>query len=272
MDFADILKIHGYDPKEVRLARHAGYKEKIYLLWRNKPDEYEIYCRTQQVEAFGQQKYVAHFIATPEGGTLFTGFYILGKKKPVKPGMMHPITGSNIYITESPRPIIYDVTRVIQFDHYAGKLFIAWGAGTRSWSQIASKTSKRVLEIRRELAEPEFPGFSKFSCLSTEVNVLPETWKCILTVSRGIYILVHLDTQTQYIGSATGAGGFLGRWLSYEANGHGGNALLRKLSNKQFQIGILEVSSSIETSAEIIRREQEWKQKLGSKAFGLNFN
>lgn len=270
MDFDDILKIHGYDPKDVRLARHGGYHGKIYHLWRENLEQYNVYCRTQGPKTFGRQKYVAHFIATPESDTVFTGFYILRDKKPIKPGLIHPLTGQDIYKTENPRPIIWDVTRVRDFDQYVGKLCIGWGKSFRKWDQIAGRKSKPVLEIRKNFIEPEFPGFSKLSCSSKKVSVLPEKWKSVLCANRGIYILVHTDTQTQYIGSATGADGFFGRWLGYEANGHGGNAQLRKLKKKEFQIGILEVSSSADTRDEILKREHEWQHKLGSKAFGLN--
>lgn len=270
MDFADILKIHGYDPKEVRLARHAGAKGKIYLLWRNEPEKYDIYCRTQLSKTFGKQKYVAHFIATPDGDTLFTGFHILHEKKKIEQGFSHPITGIGFSDTERPCPIIYDVTKDVNFNCYIKKLFIDWGKSTRSWSQIAGKTSKPVIEIRRNFAEPEFPGFSKFSCSSKHVRVLPEKWKSVLSNNRAIYILVHADTQTQYVGSATGADGFLGRWLSYEADGHGGNIKLKKLKKPEFQIGILEVSSSTDTVVDILRREHEWIKKLGSRTSGLN--
>lgn len=90
--------------------------------------------------------------------------------------------------------------------------------------------------------------------------------------NKGVYILVHKETQKQYIGSATGENGFLGRWLSYEANGHGGNTQLKRLNNPQFDIGILEVCASSDAATDIINREQDWKHKLGSRAFGLNSN
>lgn len=272
MDFNDILKIHGYDPQEVRIARHAGCEGKIYLLWRNKPNEYEVYCRTQLAKTFGKQKYVAHFVATPEGDTIFTSFHALHEPKPIRPGFIHPLTGQDIYETENPRPVIYDVTRIEVFNRYEGKLCIDWGPGYLAWCQIAGNGSKPVLEIRREFVEPEFPGFSKFSCLNTEVSLLPEKWKSVLAANRGIYILVHKETQTQYVGSATGADGFFGRWMSYEVSGHGGNNLLTKLKNQEFQIGILEVSSSAEVREDILKKEQEWKLKLGSRVHGLNAN
>jgi len=164
------------------------------------------------------------------------------------------------------------VERVRAFDKYEGKLFVDWGKGERAWNQIAGKSPKPVLAIEREFAEPIFPGFGKFTCMSNEVSSLHKSWQTILSANRGIYILVHLNSGDQYVGSATGENGFLGRWLEYEANGHGGNKILRKLSQKEFQVGILEVSSSIETSEDILKKEGIWKEKLGSRAFGLNAN
>jgi len=272
LDFADILRIHKYDPKEVRLARHGTSDGRMYLLWRNQFADYDIYCRTQRPENFGDQKYVAHFVVTPEGDTLFTGCFKLLEQKPIWGGLIHPLSGLDIFETENPRPIIYDVEKILEFDCYIGKLTIDWGKGTRNWSQIAGRTDKPVLEIRKQFIEPEFPGFAKFFCSSRKVSVLPEAWKSVLKANKGVYILVHAETQAQYVGSATGNDGFLGRWLNYEDNGHGGNVLLRKIKDPDFQISILDVCSSIDSPIEIIMREQDWKNKLGSRTFGLNGN
>lgn len=190
----------------------------------------------------------------------------------IGPGFIHPITGADVYETETPRPVLYKATRVAAFDQYIGKMVIDWGASARQWCQIASNKGKPILEIRRKYSEPEFPGFAKFICSSTEVSTLPETWKSILSANKGVYILIHKETQRQYIGSATGEGGFLGRWLSYETNGHGGNAQLKKLADRKYDISILEVCSSSDADTDVINREQDWKRKLGSKAFGLNSN
>lgn len=272
MNFSDLLNIHGLEPHDVRLARHAGAKGEIYRLWRNNPDGFDTYCRTQQRGKFGKQNYVAHFVATPGGETLFTGLHHLQGFEEIGPGFMHPVTGDDIYETESPRPVLYSATGVQAFDQYIGKLIIDWGASARQWCQIANNKGKPILEIRREYVEPEFPGFAKFNCSSTEVSTLPESWKSVLAANKGVYVLVHKETQKQYIGSATGENGFLGRWLAYEANGHGGNTQLKRLSVPEFDIGILEVCASSDTAADIINREQDWKCKLGSRAFGLNSN
>ncbi len=74
------------------------------------------------------------------------------------------------------------------------------------------------------------------------------------------------------MGSAYGAGGFLGRWSSYAATGHGGNKLLMARPRTNYSVTILEVASPDMAPSDIIRRESAWKTKLGSRAHGLNGN
>lgn len=272
MNFSDLLKIYGYDPKDILLARHAGADGKIYLLWRENKEKFDLFCRIQKKGKFSNRKYVAHFVATPAGETLFTGFYKIIEEEKITSSLIDPISNVDLYTLQEKIPNIYKVKRMKEFDKYAGKLFIKWGKAYLAYVQKAELSQKEIIEIKKEIAEPEFPGFAKFTCSSKSISALPETWKSILSANKGVYILVHKETQKQYIGSATGDGGFLGRWLSYEANGHGGNIQLKKLYNPEFDIGILEVCSSSDTATDIIKREQNWKHKLGSRAFGLNSN
>jgi hypothetical protein len=170
MNFSDLLRIHGYEPHDVRLARHAGAKGEIYKLWRQNPEGFDIYCRTQQRGKFGKQNYVAHFVATPNGETVFTRFHYLKGMDEIGPGFINPVTGADIYETENPRPVLYKAERVSELDQYIGKIIIDWGASARQWCQIANNKGKPILEIRKEYVEPEFPGFAKFTCSSTEVS------------------------------------------------------------------------------------------------------
>lgn len=52
---------------------------------------------------------------------------------------------------------------------------------------------------------------------------VPLSWIAALSSSRGVYLLTCPKTREQYVGSATGIGGFYGRWLSYIRDGQGGN-------------------------------------------------
>jgi hypothetical protein len=76
----------------------------------------------------------------------------------------------------------------------------------------------------------------------------------------------------QYVGSATGADGFHGRWLAYARDGHGGNVALKHRDPSDYHVSVLEVAGSAATSEEIVGMETLWKQKLQSREMGLNKN
>jgi len=88
-----------------------------------------------------------------------------------------------------------------------------------------------------------------------------------------VYLLIHRASGAQYVGSATGADGFLGRWEGY-ADGHGGNVAMRELGHpvEDFDVRILETAGSGATVEEVCQLESLWKNKLGSRAQGLNRN
>lgn len=86
-----------------------------------------------------------------------------------------------------------------------------------------------------------------------------------------MYLLVS-DRGEQYVGSATGADGFVGRWRQYVTNGHGGNVLLRAAEQRDYAVTSLEVASPDMSPDDILAREAFWKIKLGARAHGLNAN
>ena len=74
------------------------------------------------------------------------------------------------------------------------------------------------------------------------------------------------------MGSAYGDNGIYGRWMSYAKNGHGGNIELKKLNPNNFEFSILEIATKTASADEVIHRESRWKEKLGTRKFGLNQN
>jgi len=74
----------------------------------------------------------------------------------------------------------------------------------------------------------------------------------MLAAVAGVYLIVDRKTGKQYVGSASGEGGILSRWRSYADTGHGGNKRLIDLA--------------------ACDPEGLYKEKLGSRAFGLNSN
>jgi hypothetical protein len=108
-----------------------------------------------------------------------------------------------------------------------------------------------------------------------DITSLAPNWIANLAAASGVYLLVCPDTGAQYIGIATGAGGFYARWSQYGQNGHGGNRLLIERLHRTstpFDISILEVFGSLVTEGEAFAAEARWKRALGSRAHGLNAN
>ena len=282
MNFADLLKLHDFNPKDVRLVRHPANrvfqkfdvgKTTLYSLWRNSKDLWDHEIRVQSKKTFGRQKYVAHFIGLASGDTVFTGLYELIDFTFIKESADGRYEFINPPANENDSLAIWNHRKIEVFEQYEERLIINWNA-TRSWSQIASNTPKLILAIEKTYREPDFPGFDSFSMMSNRRSELPESWKAVLSATKGIYLLIHHETGDQYVGSAYGEDGFYGRWANYEdeMNGHGGNKLLKDLESTIFRISIIETTPSSFAAEEIIKRESVWKEKLGSRVFGLNAN
>jgi hypothetical protein len=172
------------------------------------------------------------------------------------------------------RPATAFVTRRVELlDDYRGRLVIDWGDGLRAWVQRAHLRTKPILEVRRQIAEPQFPGFLQFRSRLSEIELLPASWQTALRCTGGVYLLVHRDRANLYVGSATGTGGFIGRWLTYQ-NGHGGNVGMREIEGtaEDYDVSILETAGTGLDEREILKLEGCWKEKLGSRSHGLNRN
>lgn len=270
LTFQLLLASEGIEPKSVRLVRHQARGPSgltPWSLWRAADGRFETYQRIQKKPVFGDGACIASFVATPDGLTLFVGLYEVAgmataPSEMTCPLMLHAVAGFNLY----------DLRRIEALASYFGRLFVAWGEGYRTWVQRADRQTKEIVRLTPGIADPPFPGFQEFQARISEVEFLPNGWREVLSASRGVYLLMCPDTGVQYIGSAIGAGGFLGRWLDYARDGHGGNALLKGHDARGFTVSILETAASAATEAAILSCESLWKRKLGSRIHGLNAN
>jgi hypothetical protein len=153
---------------------------------------------------------------------------------------------------------------------YSGHLIIDWGKGFLAWVQRAHLHDKPILEMRKEIKEEAFPGFTRFCCDIGQIGLIPASWQEVLKHVRGVYLLVCKDTGKQYVGSAKGEESLWGRFTEYARTGHGGNVELKRLAPKNLQATVLEVVNA--DTQEIEQIEAAWKKKLMSRQFGLNKN
>jgi hypothetical protein len=273
--FNTVLAQAGIAPADVRLLRHQDSRSAKgrtpYELWRDDRAAFEIYQGGQSFQNRSKLRgdHWASFVVTPGGETLLAGFYgcrYLGVNE------VERIWPQTIGMDPVGTCDLYDLKIDERLNDLAGRLVIAWGDSERAWIQRADNQDKIVLQIREAFREPDFPGFARFISPLSKIEALPAAWISALSSSRGIYLLTCPKTREQYVGSATAADGFHGRWLSYAQNGHGGNVGLKSRDPSDYQVSILEVAGSASTVEEIIAMEVLWKRKLQSREMGLNKN
>jgi hypothetical protein len=273
--FNTILRGAGLDPAEVRLLRHQDQRAERgrtpYELWRDDRPRFEVYQRLQQTKNRPRFRasYWASFVGTRDGDTLFVGLYA--------------VKCLGLLRQDTPRPHREGIDKAGSCDEYEmkvqpsladldGRLVIAWGDGARAWVQHADRRDKTVVEIRKEFAEPAFPGFLEFREPLSKIEGLAKGWIEVLRSSRGVYLLTCPKTKEQYVGSATGEECFWQRWVEYARTGHGGNVALKSRDPSDYQVSILEVAGTAATPDEIRTMEGRWQRKLQSREMGLNRN
>jgi hypothetical protein len=227
----------------------------------------EEYQSVQGRPVFKDAEIVATFVASPFGETLFVGLYGVNGNGIAPPGTIDPLTGHDCAGHH-----FYDLSPLSKLTEYVGRMIIDWGSGSRSWVQLASRSDKPILEIRRTAFEEPFPGFLDFSKQLSDFAHVPQSWRTTLSAVSGVYLLIHPETGKQYVGIAHGAGGFWQRWEGYVASGHGGNRRMMDLPAANYHVSILEIASSTATLQSLQDAEVRWKTKIMSRKFGLNGN
>ena len=152
-----------------------------------------------------------------------------------------------------------------------------------------------VIEIwnpEKGVGDNSFPGYKNVSIsyhdLKRKIDNSRE-WRAELKSRKGVYLISDKNTGKQYVGSAYGEDGILGRWRVYLKSGYDKN---EKESNKypnkklkelveekglryiqeNFQYSILETFTDDVSDEYIIARESFWKEVLLTRIFGYNAN
>lgn len=274
LTFNGLLADIGIAPKNVRLLRHVK-KQGLpgmspYQAWRTNIEVFEAYQSTQpaRYRSFFDASYWASFVGYPQKETLFVGLYRIEMSEREIGAFHCPLTGFHNVAGRVDR---WSTTLCEELSEYAGKLFVDWGPGTRSWGQHAKRKNKPIIELRRDEREEVYPGHTAFLSQLSDIEALPSSWISILRNSKGVYLLTCPSTKEQYVGAAFAQGGFHDRWLMH-ATRQGDAIAFRSRKAEDYQISILEVAGSLTTDQDILAMEQRWKAKLQSREMGLNRN
>lgn len=278
--FSDVLRKVGLDPSKVKLIRHAltdrGFREcyKANVV-------YEYTCHQKSGFSKGYDYWVT-FIS--DQGTLckLDSCYKVGAAVPDTPDMIpkgipeieaRKFQGKNAYFHLEPLDLLKE---------YEGRLIIDWGKSARMWHQKGT-TEKPVVAIQAD-EKNVFSGFENLILTYDELKEIVENptvyeaWHTALSSVNAIYLIVDRETGKQYVGSAYGKDGLLGRWACYVDSLHGNNKLMKELicaypeRYHDFQFSILQILPKTVTDDEVIRTESLYKKKLLTIPFGMNDN
>lgn len=274
---SELLYTRGLPEKAdiTKLVRHRDTRYDLGLL---SEEHFEIY-QTNQSSPIYNCEYVVAFHAEDHSRARFHAVYrVLGKK--LEPLRKWPDNWP--FPDMETGPHWYQLEKLPGFDDLAGRVVIDWGSSPLAYHQWL--VCKEVVEVYPAGYVREFPGHDRillsFSDLR-KIMLAPSAhreWHRALAMVAGVYLILDTHTGLQYIGSAYGGEGILGRWRDYAFSVHGGNArLIEAMKNKPncqecWQFSILATLPLITPKDEVIVRESLYKQKLGSRAHGLNIN
>jgi hypothetical protein len=268
--FNTLLQEAGFNPEKVFLLRHedSRLQTNLYQAWKSRRKDFEAYQSVQKwTNRFPEGWSLAAFVVGPNRETLFVGMYDVLKLSRKSGPFTDPLSGPQPDEDRS----WHELKHSNLMQEYEEKLVIEWGPGKLAWRQRASEQNKTVLEIRPLPNEPPFPPYINFQHRLGELGSIYPSWQIRLQKRKGVYLLTF-DDGMQYVGSATGEGGFWQRWQDYLRNGHGGNKVLIRDQRdaRKAVVSVLEVSGSADTDQDIVWQEMMWQKKLGTRAKPLD--
>ncbi|MGH9699264.1 MAG: GIY-YIG nuclease family protein [Candidatus Acidiferrales bacterium] len=276
----DVLKLAGFETGlPTKLVRHKDdrYPELRRSNW------FELYQAYQKKSKFHGAKQIVSFYGLSGNRAVFYGVYKVLGHRPASDG---PAPTACEFSKRWKRQckFFYDLERDSRYDDLRDRLVIDWGRGALAWVQrLKNKPIAEILPPGRKL--PPFTDYLEFSLTYAQLKDLFKNkeahrdWHTPLRAVAGVYLILAEHSGKMYVGSAYGATGIWGRWRNYAKSGHGGNARLRKLIARspgfypdKFRFSILQTLPTTMTRKEVIRRETQYKDKLGTRAMGLNSN
>ena len=266
--------------ERVRLVRHADSAKKS----DRDLDEivrlgyFEDYQARQGREIFENIEFIVSFMGERGGRSRFMGVYNIRSVRKGTP----PFPKDFPYRKMPSGNYMYKFVDVPGFEELKNRLIIDWGSNKRTWVQYLS--NKKVIELYPEGYSRDFPGYDKVLVQFAELERIVKfpdanrSWHDMLSAVAGVYLITDTGTGQLYIGSAYGQQGIFGRWSNYVGTRHCNNTKLKELLKEhprqylRFRFSILRTMSQTSTKTEVIQVESLYKEKLGTRAFGLNLN
>lgn len=273
-----IFEMYGISQATVKLVRHGNKEIQIHDEFRENIERLETYQSFQNPNKFGKSKAIAVFAPYYKTTGIFLGLWdIQGctANSDFTEATLNLLKKHKLPEDWFNHAVRYDLKRNHVLDELSERLVIEWGPATVAWVQAKDK---EVVEIKGKKTIGVFESFSLVDLNYQELKKIIQfpdtnlTWVKALSSVNGVYLIRDTLSGKLYVGSAYGDGGIYGRWSAYARNGHGGNKELIDLDPSTFRFSILEIVPATTTADGVIEYENRWKEKLGTRQFGLNRN
>lgn len=278
--FSDILQKVGLDPAKVKLIRHS-LRDKGFKACYEANMVFEYTCH-QKADFSKNYEYWVVFISDRSTLAKLFACYRAGDCVLDTPDNV-PVGFPEIEAVEfQGKSAYFDLEYIDLLKDYENRLIIDWGKSAISWHQKGT-IEKPIVAIQTD-AKKVFSGFEDLILTYDELKdivenpTIYEAWHTALSSVNAIYLIVDQKSGQQYVGSAYGNDGLLGRWSCYVSSLHGNNKLMKELicncpeRYRYFQFSVLQILPKTITDHEVIHLESLYKKKLLSIPFGLNDN
>lgn len=257
---------------KIKLVRHADKRFPLLDDYKFEIEKFLNYQSEQSKPVFHKCDFIVSFLGEQGRKSRFIGVFKINGYK--------TLPNKNFY---------YNISEVSGFDDMKERVIVDWVSLPRAWHQWIHQVDKKpIVEIlpAKTFVNKAFTDYLDFVLDFSELkNIINNSdsfreWHLMLSAVKGIYLILDKKTGDKYVGSAYNEGdGILGRWREYvNTNGHGNNKRLKEIItvdenySKHFQFTILMTLPMTMTKPEVIKREQLFKLKLGTKTFELNEN
>lgn len=278
----DILEYAGIDTsKRIKIARHKDKRVGVNLEELIETGYFQLYQSYQEKNVFKDCDYLVSCVGIKQNQAMLLGVYKVNGTYPIN-GLPEKYKGYFGEEAKKESKYRYDLEKLKGFEEYENRLIIQWDSNSRGWYRKLETSNNKIIQWLPKGYVSEFPGYDDVILSYGELEkivgnpISNKLWHDMLSSVKGIYLILDRKEGTQYVGSASGQNGIIGRWSDYTKGGHGGNKRLIEIVDKDpnrkydFQFCILRVLSPVMSTAEVIAEEIKYKRKLGTRVFGLN--
>lgn len=292
MEFGSLLIAAGFDLRDVAIMLHqpsvTRQRGALISLVNDAPELFELYQdnHPKGPEAtLKARKFAASFVVNDSGEARFVGLYqICGWElrsienlaaEPLRIELGKRIVGEWASTFDSGKDqsrAVFKLEVMKEFSSLKGRLVVPRPAG-RAYVRLAEKCPlpiKRIDETAQFI--PPLPNWNAIVLSAHDVLAMPYAWADKISQWRGVYHILDASDGQRYVGSAYGEENLLGRWRAHVKGEWGVTKELSKRSPSNFVFSILELLAPNAAAEDVITLEGTWKERLGTRKWGLNHN